>query len=137
MSETELMNQVAMLTQDLINRYDSNLPTLENILSSVTGMMGDAGIDLRQGDDTYTQSGKAGAFTAISQDQGTKLEGLFTSVQNHTANMDTALESVADKMSIAEGHLARIAENTGESAGHLKEIKLTLDTIKRDGLKTR
>ncbi|MCM1295679.1 MAG: tail tape measure protein [Muribaculaceae bacterium] len=86
---------------------------------------------------TTSQSGKAGAFTAMSQDQGTKLEGLFTSVQMHTANMDAALERVAEKMSIAEGHLVRIAENTGASAGHLKEIRTALETIKRDGLRTR
>lgn len=90
-----------------------------------------------ESDSKTNQSGKAGSFTAMSQDQGTKLEGLFTSVQNHTANMDTVLESVSDKMSIAEGHLARIAENTGASAGHLKEIKAALEIIKRDGLKTR
>ena len=135
-TEEELMRQVAALTQGLIGRYETDLPTLENLLSTVSGMFENAGIDLRQ-EDTYSQSGKAGSFTAMSQDQGTKLEGLFTSVQNHTANMDATLESVAERMSIAEGHLARIADNTGQSAGHLKEIRTTLETIKRDGLKTR
>lgn len=70
-----------------------------------------------------SQSAKAGGFTAMTQDQGTKLEGMFTSGLQHWSSMDDRLESVAEKMDTAEGHLARISENTGVSAGHLGELK--------------
>lgn len=70
-----------------------------------------------------SQSAKAGGFTAMTQDQGTKLEGMFTSGLQHWSSMDDRLESVVEKMDTAEGHLARIAENTGVSAGHLGELK--------------
>lgn len=70
-----------------------------------------------------SQSAKAGGYTAMTQDQGTKLEGMFTGGLQHWSSMDDRLESVVEKMDTAEGHLARIAENTGVSAGHLGELK--------------
>ncbi len=82
------------------------------------------------------QSGRAGNFAAMSQDQGTKLEGLFVSVREHVANIDTVVENVAEKMGAAEGHLAKIEEHTGASAELLDRIKAILEIINRDGIKT-
>lgn len=84
-----------------------------------------------------TQSGKSGSFTAISQDQGTKLEGMFTSGLNHWVSIDEHTEDVAGRMASAEGHLAKIAENTGKSAGSLSEIKEDIKRIIRDGLRMK
>ena len=84
-----------------------------------------------------SQSAKAGGYTAMTQDQGTKLEGMFTGGLQHWSSMDDRLESVSEKMDTAEGHLARIAENTGVSAGHLGEIKDEIKKMIRDGLKVK
>ena len=84
-----------------------------------------------------SQSAKAGGYTAMTQDQGTKLEGMFTSGLQHWSSMDDRLESVVEKMDTAEGHLARIAENTGVSAGHLGELKEVIKKMIRDGLKVK
>ena len=84
-----------------------------------------------------SQSAKAGGYTAMTYDQGTKLEGMFTGGLQHWSSMDDRLESVVEKMDTAEGHLAHIAENTGVSAGHLGEIKDEIKKIIRDGLKVK
>lgn len=84
-----------------------------------------------------SQSGKAGSYNAMSQDQGTKLEGLFVSVQGHVANIDTIVENVAERMSKAEGYLAQIAENTKSNAASAEEIKELLIKIARDGIRTK
>ena len=84
-----------------------------------------------------SQSAKAGGFTAMTQDQGTKLEGMFTGGLQHWSSMDDRLESVVEKMDTAEDHLARIAENTGVSAGHLGELKEVIKKMIRDGLKVK
>lgn len=84
-----------------------------------------------------SQSAKSGSFDAMTQDQGTKLEGMFTSGLQHWSSMDSRLENVSEKMDTAEGHLARIAENTGASAGHLSEIKEDIKKMIRDGLKVK
>lgn len=84
-----------------------------------------------------TQSGKSGSFSAMSQDQGTKLEGMFTSGLKHWVSIDEKTEDVAGRMASAEGHLAKIAENTGKSAGFLGEIKEDIKRIIRDGLRMK
>lgn len=84
-----------------------------------------------------TQSGKAGAFMAMSQDQGTKLEGLFVSGQMHWASIDDRVEDVAGKMDVAQQHLKKIEDNTGSSAASLSAIKDEIKKIVRDGIKVK
>ena len=84
-----------------------------------------------------TQSGKTGAFMTMSQDQGTKLEGLFVSGQMHWASIDDRVEDIAVRMSDAQGHLKKIEDNTGSSAASLNTIKEELKKIIRDGIKVK
>ena len=84
-----------------------------------------------------SQSAKVGGFTAMTQDQGTKLEGMFTGGLQHWSSIDDKMESVIDRMNTAEGYLARIDEHTGTSAGHLGEIKAEIRKMIRDGLKVK
>ena len=84
-----------------------------------------------------TQSGKAGAFTTMSQDQTGKLEGLFVSGQMHWASMDDKLTDVTRQMDEAGDHLRQIATNTGSSAQSLGEIKEDIKKMIRDGLKVK
>lgn len=82
-----------------------------------------------------TQSGKAGAFTTMSQDQAGKLEGLFVSGQIHWASIDDKMTDVSVQIGAAGDTLKRIEEHTGSSALSLEEIKNDIKIIKRDGLK--
>lgn len=84
-----------------------------------------------------TQTGKSGSFNAMSQEQGTKLEGMFTSGLMHWASMDEQIQDVSAQMGTAVDHLQRIEENTGNSAKHLGEIKDDIKKIIRDGLKMK
>ena len=84
-----------------------------------------------------TQTGKAGAFTTMTQEQGTKLEGLFTSGQMHWANIDDGVEDVSAKMDVASEHLRKIEENTGDCKDSLSAIKEDIKKIIRDGLKMK
>ena len=84
-----------------------------------------------------TQTGKSGAFTTMTQEQGTKLEGLFTSGQMHWANIDDGVEDVSAKMDVASEHLRKIEENTGDCKDSLSAIKEDIRKIIRDGLKMK
>lgn len=110
-------------------KYVEEAMKLRDQLAAATGYGGD--------DKGSSQSGKAGSYNAMSQDQGTKLEGLFVSVQGHVANIDTIVENVAERMSAAEGYLAQIAENTKSNAASAEEIKELLIKIARDGIRTK
>ena len=110
-------------------KYVEEAMKIRDQLAAATGYGSD--------DKGSSQSGKAGSYNAMSQDQGTKLEGLFVSVQGHVANIDTIVENVAERMSAAEGYLAQIAENTKSNAASAEEIKELLIKIARDGIRTK
>ena len=109
--------------------YVNEAIRLRDSLAAATGYGNDNG--------GSSQSGKAGSYAAMSQDQGTKLEGLFVSVQGHVANIDSIVEDVAAKMSAVESYLAKIADNTEANAVTAEEIKGILLRIVRDGIKTK
>lgn len=117
------------LTEEYMQYVDEALALRDNLAAAT-------GYDKTEADGT-SQSAKAGGFTVMTQDQGTKLEGMFTGGLQHWSSMDDRLESVVEKMDTAEGHLARIAENTGVSAGHLGELKEVIKKMIRDGLKVK
>lgn len=117
------------LTEEYMQYVDEALALRDNLAAAT-------GYDKTEAGGT-SQHAKAGGFTAMTQDQGTKLEGMFTSGLQHWSSMDERLESVAEKMDTAEGHLTRIAENTGVSAGHLGELKEVIKKMIRDGLKVK
>lgn len=115
-------------------RYEAAMNAANDRLGAISEA---TGIDLNDGNNGTGQSAKSGGFTAMSMDQGNKLDGMFTSGLRHWSSMDEHLENVSDKMNSAEGHLAKIEENTGKAADHLEEIKEEVKKIIRDGLKVK
>lgn len=87
--------------------------------------------------DGTSQSGRAGTYTAMSQEQGTKLEGLWTTSAMHLSSMDEKMQDVSAQMGTAVDSLRRIEENTGSSAKHLGEIKEDIKKMIRDGVKVK
>lgn len=81
-------------------------------------------------DDITKQSGRAGAFTTMTQDQGTKLEGLFTSLQDHASSLDDTCKEVSGSLHKSSETLTKIEENTRKTADGI-------ETIIRDGVKMK
>lgn len=98
-------------------------------------MFGAAGIEENKGG--VTQSGKAGGFTTMTQDQGTKLEGLFVSGAMHWSSIDSGVEDISGKMDKAEGHLAKIEEYTGIIRETNLKILESCNKLHRDGIRVR
>ena len=130
MEDNDLTESERKALADEYLQYVEEVVDLRDKLAAATGY------DKTQQGGT-SQSAKAGGYTAMTQDQGSKLEGMFTGGLQHWSSMDDRLESVSEKMDTAEGHLVRIAENTGVSAGHLGEIKDEIRKMIRDGLKVK
>lgn len=61
------------------------------------------GFDLWKKEDSDQQSGKSGTFQTMDQETGTELKGLFTSVQQHEANIDDNVQYVARRTSPVNG----------------------------------
>lgn len=130
MEDNDLTEAERKALQDEYMGYVEEAMKLRDDLAKVTGYD-------KTSEGGTRQSAKAGGFTAMTQDQGTKLEGLFTSGLQHWSSMDSRLENVVEKMSAAEGHLARIEEHTGMSAARLEDIADGVAKMLRDGVKVK
>lgn len=83
------------------------------------------------------RSSNSGGFSSMTYEQGSKLEGMFTNGLIVWRSIDGKMTDVATQMSRAGDTLARIENNTGQTAMTLKEIKSELETMKRDGIKVK
>ena len=83
------------------------------------------------------RSSNSGGFSSMTYEQGSKLEGMFTNGLIVWRSIDGKMTDVATQMSRAGDTLARIENNTGQTAMTLKEIKSEIEAMKRDGIKVK
>ena len=89
-----------------------------------------------EGNEGSSQSGRSGAFTTLTQEQGTKLEGLFTSVQDHLSGMHQLLDDLIQGRIADREIFMQIAENTAYCR-LLEDILDILERQDRDGMKLK
>lgn len=129
-TEKELMQKVAELTNQMIGNYEDNIPVLEELINSVSGILQDAGIDLRPEDTGVNQSTQSGALTTMSQESIATFEGIGRSVQTHLISIDKISTEIRDQQKEDSKALIKIVENTS----HLLPIRELLEKIDREGL---
>ena len=83
-----------------------------------------------------SQSGRSGAYTTMSQEQGTKLEGLFISLQDHASGMHQLLEELKQGRDADHDLFVQIAENTAYCK-LLEDILEIITRQERDGVKIK
>jgi hypothetical protein len=131
-SEEDIAYDVMDLLDDFYSGIGSNMDAAQSWMDEFAKRAEQMGYELWKPDST-TQSGKAGAFTTMTQDQGTKLEGLMTSLQMHGASVDDKMDDIAEGLGSSLDALNRIAKNTDT----LPQILALWQAIKRDGLKAK
>lgn len=89
------------------------------------------GLSIDEEAGTSQQSGKTGAIQTVTQDSFSRVEGLVTSVQIHSANIDENTEGIVPVLKGSLEAMNAIRENTEP----IPQIYELLQTIKRDGLK--
>ena len=112
-SETELMQNVAKRTGELIDSYEQQTPTLQKILNQVNDYMADAGIDLHDTEKS-TQDSSSKGFATASQDTVNELNGRFTAVQIDTNAIRGILAEMSANASLNSVNVSAIREHTGE-----------------------
>ena len=158
--EKQLMEGVADRTQDLIENYKENIPFLEEMMNSISDILGDAGIDIGLGASKGQQSASSKGFTSMSQDTGEELNGRFTALQESGIRIElenqkqtTAITELKGSISAltvlyAEAYniadetrtilansyleLQQIRENTGEIIKPIKQIQVDIAEVKQN-----
>lgn len=79
------------------------------------------------GEDGSSQSGRSGAIATLTQEQGTKLEGLFTALQDHTSAIHKLLNDLMKGRESDTEIFMQIAENTA----YCKFLELMYEIMER------
>lgn len=96
------------------------------------------GLDLFQPDDSSgsSQSASVGGYAALTQEQGTKLEGLFTGVYDRMVSIQNLMVSLQKDRQADSRLLAQIAENTAYCR-YLLSIYEMMERMDREGITVR
>ncbi len=121
------MEAVQAILDGIVKDAENMTPLMEQIAAAF-GLVPGSGV---------TQSGKAGAFQTMSQDTGTKLEGLFTAMRMGQEEMNKKLDELGPGLAEATGVLIEIREEVKKSNGWLGKIYDKIEKVVRDGIKTR
>lgn len=130
-SPEDIANEAMEVIGNFYDGIGSDMSAAQAWLEAWREKAEEMGFDLWQGG--TSQSGKAGAFTTMTQDQGTKLEGLFTSGQIHWASIDEKMDNAVSGLGGCLDVLGRIATNTSA----LPLMLALLQSFQRDGLKMK
>lgn len=126
-------------------KFDAMMAILGQVVADVSGeqsrvnslyeqfklMAAEKGFDFDSS--SSSQTGKAGAMYTVSQDSFTRMEGIATSIQGHSASIDLKFDGIASQMSMHLNALNTIANNTSPIA----QIYSLLVAIDRDGLNVK
>lgn len=135
LTPAQKFEQYTLVTNNLMQ----NMGAKEKEFYKLYGMFDEQakkhGLTLSQSSDT-AQRGQAGAFTTMTQEQGKKLEGLFTSGQIHWASIDKMATAISKDVQVINVTLAGIKEDTAYLR-YLKGIDERIERLERDGIKVR
>lgn len=133
-SEEQIGNDAMNLINQFYDGIGDNVEDAQAWMEAWREKAAAMGFDLwKKDDDKETQTGKAGAFQSLSQEQGTKLEGLFTSVQLHLINIDDDVDNIVDGLGRALDCMQEIKKNTDSLPKIYDEIK----EMKTNGIKVK
>lgn len=142
LTETELMKQVAERTGTLVGDYEKNLPLLQNLLGTVNGYLNDAGIDLKQQDESSRSAVEKG-IESVSQDSVTEMNGrlmavsivlndIVAAINEQTAAQGGIVLSIMEMKNstlMVNENVKIIKDNMIVITGHLRNIEINTDKL--------
>lgn len=136
-SEEQIAKDAMNIMGDFYAGIGKDMDNAEEFMENWKSEAAKRGFNLWKDDGDSQQSGKSGSFQTMDQETGTELKGLFTSVQQHDANIDENVQYVSDELHQSTEYLREIAENTAGCNEKLKTISDEVITMRRDGIKTQ
>jgi len=135
-SEEAIANEAMGVIDSFYDNIGKNVDAAQAWMEAWKEKAAAMGFDLWKNDsdtDGSSPSGRAGVYTALSQEQGTKLEGLFTSVQMHAASIDETLDSFMDTF----GQLCDTIGKILEKVDALPLMAEDIHDLRTNGIKLR
>lgn len=130
-SDEERFSKLSEAMQQLMTDALGQQDEFNKLWAEFRRIAAESGISIDSMENTTQQSGKSGAMQTVSQESFSRVEGLVTSIQIHSANFDDNLEGIVPVLGQSLNALQTIAGHTGS----LPQIYELLEAIRRDGLK--
>lgn len=123
---------------DTMNQGLAAQEDFNRLLEAAKQAAAEKGLDLFQPDDSSgsSQSASVGGYAALTQEQGTKLEGLFTGVYDRMVSIQNLMVSLQKDRQADSRLLAQIAENTAYCR-YLLSIYEMMERMDREGITVR
>lgn len=128
--ERDIATRVRGLLKDFMGSMSSSVQAAQRDIRLLKETAAKEGFDL-WGSAQAAQQGRSSAFIAMSQEQGTKLEGLFVAHAERLATLDEHVEAIMPRLSNILEAIQQVARNTEPISTILEEIR----RIKTDGIK--
>lgn len=130
--EQDVASRVRGLISGFVGGIAGTIKDAERDMRTLKQEASKQGLDL-WGGAQVAQQGRSSAFVAMSQEQGTKLEGLFVAHAERLATIDEHVEAIMPRLSTILEAIQQVARNTEPISSILDEIR----RIKQDGLKVQ
>ena len=136
-----LEEQFKQYTDIIADTMDKGLAAQDDfnrLLEAAKQAAAEKGLDLFQPEDSSgsSQSASVGGYAALTQEQGTKLEGLFTGVYDRMVSIHSLMVSLQKDRQADSRLLAQIAENTAYCR-YLLSIYEMMERMDREGITVR
>lgn len=134
--------QFKQYTDIIANTMDKGLAAqndFNRLLEAAKKAAAEKGLDLflpDQDSNGSSQSASVGGYAALTQEQGTKLEGLFTGVYDRMVSIHSLMVSLQKDRQADSRLLAQIAENTAYCR-YLLSIYEMMERMDREGITVR
>lgn len=134
-SEEAIANEAMAVIDNFYDNIGKDMDAAQAWMKSWKEKGAARGFDLwtYDNDAGASNGNKAGVYTALSQEQGTKLEGLFTSVQIHAASIDETLDGFMDTFGLLCDTIGKILERVDA----LPEMAEDIHELRTNGIKLR
>ncbi len=120
-SEADLMKQVSEKTDEMIDRYEANIPTLQNLMTTVGEYLEKSGIDLNGSSASQDSSTKG--FQTMSQDTADELNGRFTAIQMDSSVIRSLVQQIAANSNVGSTTMTAINSSTAAIRDNIEEMR--------------
>ena len=133
----QAFKEYAAIITGVMNEGLSAQKDFNKLLQAAKDAAKDKGLDLflpeEEAASGSSQSASVGGFAALTQEQGTKLEGLFVGVYDRMVSIHSLIQSLANDRQTDSRLLAEIAQNTAYCR-YLLNIYELVERMDRDGI---
>lgn len=129
--ERDVTARIRGLLRDFVSGISGSVDAAKRDMQILRDEAAREGFDLWGASSQVAQQGRSSAFVAMSQEQGTKLEGLFTAQAERLSGIGEHVEAIMPRLSSILEAIQQVARNTEPISIILDELR----QMKRDGIK--